>query len=243
MTHTIHPTCSLPPLTSQLPWRCLCCIALYLRSAHRAPLARRQETITYSGAACARTASLIHKAAVVIVPIMPVRLSEQECGVAIWLRTTSHPAPPYTLRWQIQLCVPNMFSHSSQQHDCLSWPSASTSDWSSSISTLTSTTTWYLCWQSWNQKVSALCLLCRCIWQRLGQTCAADCFYITAHSDGDSCGQPWQCCCTWCGSENMGHSNFKPISWLLLLAWRCTVDDQQHEDTLCHSVCTDEPQL
>lgn len=50
------------------------------------------------------TASLIHKAAAVIVPIMPIRLSKQECARAVWLPTTSPSAPPFILGWQIQLC-------------------------------------------------------------------------------------------------------------------------------------------
>lgn len=29
----------------------------------------------------------------------------------------------------------------------------------------------------------------------------------------DSSGHWWHACCRWCGTQNMGHSNFKPISW------------------------------
>lgn len=105
---------------------------------------------------------------------------------------------------------------------CLPQP-LSSSDSSSWTSIQTSTTIWYLFWQSWNQKVSSLLRLHLCsspavdhVTALVGiyQTCH---FYVTTSVTGlfgrDSSDHWWHACRKWCGTQNMGHSNFKPISW------------------------------
>lgn len=36
---------------------------------------------------------------------------------------------------------------------------------------------------------------------------------VTGPFGRDSCDHWWHACRKWCGTQNMGHSNFKPISW------------------------------
>lgn len=146
-------------------------------------------------------ASLIHKAAAVIAPIIPTRLSKQECGGAIWLPTTSPSY--YTPRTNSALCallppISPACSNTIYSSTLASLTVYLPSDSSSSTSTPTSTTTWYLCWQSWNQKVSAFCLPCHFICRRMCRQTCGDCFLHNRAQwrclcGCDSCGHRWQC--------------------------------------------------
>lgn len=40
--------------------------------------------------------------------------------------------------------------------------------------------------------------------------CSCSMTGLFGHDSGDHC---WHVCRRWCGTQNMGHSNFKPISW------------------------------